>query len=103
MPIPCGGKIRYQRNDIQQKNKFFRLSNIISGNAPFLFKICADQVIKTLVSGQEALDISKLCHRDPLGDTMVPITQQKKGSLTQFIGPIYKDATTLSRCGNLSS
>ncbi|GJQ99064.1 reverse transcriptase domain-containing protein [Tanacetum coccineum] len=30
---------------------------------PFLFKICADQVIRRCVSGQEALDILKACHK----------------------------------------
>ncbi|GJZ55461.1 hypothetical protein Tco_0610654 [Tanacetum coccineum] len=35
------------------------------------------KVNKTLCSGQEALDILKLCHSGLLGDTMVPITQQE--------------------------
>ncbi|GJU46533.1 hypothetical protein Tco_1203799, partial [Tanacetum coccineum] len=34
---------------------------------PFLFKICADQVIRRCVSGQEALDILKACHSGPTG------------------------------------
>nr|GEV20799.1 reverse transcriptase domain-containing protein [Tanacetum cinerariifolium] len=34
---------------------------------PFLFKICADQVIQRYVNGPEAIDILKACHYGPTG------------------------------------
>nr|GEZ42119.1 reverse transcriptase domain-containing protein [Tanacetum cinerariifolium] len=34
---------------------------------PFLFKICADQVIQRCVHGKEALDILEACHNGPTG------------------------------------
>ncbi|GJT77602.1 reverse transcriptase domain-containing protein [Tanacetum coccineum] len=47
----------------QQKNKFFKDVKHYFWDDPFLFKICADQVIRRCVSGQEAFDILKACHR----------------------------------------
>ncbi|GJT45434.1 reverse transcriptase domain-containing protein [Tanacetum coccineum] len=41
----------------QQKNKFFKDVKHYFWDDPFLFKICADQVIRRCVSGQEAFDI----------------------------------------------
>ncbi|GJV07168.1 reverse transcriptase domain-containing protein [Tanacetum coccineum] len=46
----------------QQKNKFFKDVKHYFWDDPFLFKICADQVIRRCVSGQEAFDILKACH-----------------------------------------
>nr|GEY69013.1 reverse transcriptase domain-containing protein [Tanacetum cinerariifolium] len=41
----------------QQKNKFFKDVKHYFWDDPFLFKICADQVIRRCVHGKEALDI----------------------------------------------
>ncbi|GKB64161.1 reverse transcriptase domain-containing protein [Tanacetum coccineum] len=49
----------------QQKNKFFKDVKHYFWDDPFLFKICADQVIRRCVSGQEAFDILKACHSRP--------------------------------------
>ncbi|GJU21875.1 reverse transcriptase domain-containing protein, partial [Tanacetum coccineum] len=49
----------------QQKNKFFKDVKHYFWDDPFLFKICADQVIRRCVSGQEAFDILKACHSGP--------------------------------------
>nr|GFC87833.1 reverse transcriptase domain-containing protein [Tanacetum cinerariifolium] len=46
----------------QQKNKFFKDVKHYFWDDPFLFKICADQVIRRCVYGQEAIDILKDCH-----------------------------------------
>ncbi|GKA07294.1 hypothetical protein Tco_0686518 [Tanacetum coccineum] len=53
----------------QQKNKFFKDVKHYFWDDPFLFKICADQVIRRCVHGQEAIDILKACHNNP---TRVP-------------------------------
>ncbi|GJY27373.1 reverse transcriptase domain-containing protein [Tanacetum coccineum] len=49
----------------QQKRKFFKDVKHYFWDDPFLFKICADQVIRRCVSGQEAFDILKACHSGP--------------------------------------
>ncbi|GJR37516.1 reverse transcriptase domain-containing protein [Tanacetum coccineum] len=46
----------------QQKNKFFKDVKHYFWDDPYLFKICADQVIRQCVHGQEAIDILKACH-----------------------------------------
>nr|GEZ89131.1 reverse transcriptase domain-containing protein [Tanacetum cinerariifolium] len=51
----------------QQKNKFFKDVKQYFWDDPFLFKICADQVIWRYVHGKEALDILKACHNGPTG------------------------------------
>ncbi|GJV57263.1 reverse transcriptase domain-containing protein [Tanacetum coccineum] len=54
----------------QQKNKFFKDVKHYFWDDPFLFKICADQVISEVVNGKEALDILELATMDPPGDIM---------------------------------
>ncbi|GJR43737.1 reverse transcriptase domain-containing protein [Tanacetum coccineum] len=51
----------------QQKNKFFKDVNHYFWDDPFLFKICADQMIRRCVHGKEALDILEACHNRPTG------------------------------------
>nr|GEV37788.1 reverse transcriptase [Tanacetum cinerariifolium] len=51
----------------QQKNKFFKDVKHYFWDDPFLFKICADQVIRWCVHGKEALDILEACHNGPTG------------------------------------
>ncbi|GJV28384.1 reverse transcriptase domain-containing protein [Tanacetum coccineum] len=46
----------------QQKNNFFKDVKHYFWDDPFLFKTCADQVIRRCVSGQEAVDILTACH-----------------------------------------
>nr|GEY86833.1 reverse transcriptase domain-containing protein [Tanacetum cinerariifolium] len=49
----------------QQKNKLFKYVKHYSWDDPFLFKICADQVIRRCGHGKEAIDILKACHNGP--------------------------------------
>ncbi|GKB08712.1 reverse transcriptase domain-containing protein [Tanacetum coccineum] len=51
----------------QQKNKIFKDVKHYFWDDPFLFKTCADQVIRRCVSGQEAVDILTACHSGPTG------------------------------------
>nr|GEV35656.1 hypothetical protein [Tanacetum cinerariifolium] len=51
----------------QQKNKFFKDVKHYFWDDPFLFKICADQVIRRCVHGQEAVHILTDCHNGPTG------------------------------------
>nr|GFB95572.1 reverse transcriptase domain-containing protein [Tanacetum cinerariifolium] len=49
----------------QQKNKFFKDVKHYFWDDPFLFKVCADQVIRWCVHGKEALEILEACHNGP--------------------------------------
>ncbi|GJU86014.1 reverse transcriptase domain-containing protein [Tanacetum coccineum] len=51
----------------QQKKKFFKDVKHYFWDDPYLFRICADQIIRRCVHGQEALEILKACHEGPTG------------------------------------
>ncbi|GJZ12697.1 reverse transcriptase domain-containing protein [Tanacetum coccineum] len=71
----------------QQKRKFFKDVKHYFWDDPFLFKICADQVIRRCVSGQEAFDILKACHKDPSGVHYGgPINHSKKDLRFRTVG-----------------
>ncbi|GJT99940.1 reverse transcriptase domain-containing protein [Tanacetum coccineum] len=84
----------------QQKNKFFKDVKHYFWDDPFLFKICADQVIRRCVSGQEAFDILKACHSGPTGGHYGANYTVKKVFDSGFYWPtIYKDAHDfVTRC-----
>nr|GEX29850.1 DNA-directed DNA polymerase [Tanacetum cinerariifolium] len=48
-----------------QKKKFFKDVKHYFWDDPYLFRICADQIIRRCVHGQEAYDILKDCHEGP--------------------------------------
>ncbi|GJW99674.1 reverse transcriptase domain-containing protein [Tanacetum coccineum] len=80
----------------QQKNKFFKDVKHYFWDDPFLFKICADQVIRRCVHGQEAIDILKACHNGPTGGHHSPNYTAKKVFDFGFYWPtIYRDAHDL--------
>ncbi|GJS65568.1 reverse transcriptase domain-containing protein [Tanacetum coccineum] len=51
----------------QQKKKFFKDVKHYFWDDPYLFRICADQVIRRCVYGQEAVDILMSFHNGPTG------------------------------------
>ncbi|GKE84593.1 reverse transcriptase domain-containing protein [Tanacetum coccineum] len=51
----------------QQKKKFFKDVKHYFWDDPYLFKLCADQVIRRCVHGQEVVDILTSCHHGPTG------------------------------------
>nr|GEU56252.1 reverse transcriptase domain-containing protein [Tanacetum cinerariifolium] len=69
----------------QQKNKVFKDVKHYFWDDPFLFKICADQIIRRCVHSQEAIDILKACHYGPTGGDHGPNYADKKG--IDFMGP----------------
>ncbi|GJY57805.1 reverse transcriptase domain-containing protein [Tanacetum coccineum] len=73
----------------QQKNKFFKDVKHYFWDDPFLFKICADQVIQQCVAGQEVVDILTASIVNPPGDITVPTTPPKKFLTQDFIGPPF--------------
>nr|GEW51197.1 reverse transcriptase domain-containing protein [Tanacetum cinerariifolium] len=70
----------------QQKNKFFKDVKHYFWDDPFLFKICADQVIRRCVHGQEAIDILKACHNGPIEGHHGPNYTAKRCLTLIFIG-----------------
>nr|GEV35957.1 reverse transcriptase domain-containing protein [Tanacetum cinerariifolium] len=77
----------------QQKSKFFKDVKHYFWDDPFLFKICADQVIRRCVHSKEALNILEACHNGPTGGHHVTNLTAKKVFDAGFFWPtIYKDA-----------
>ncbi|GJZ52907.1 reverse transcriptase domain-containing protein [Tanacetum coccineum] len=80
----------------QQKRKFFKDVKHYFWDDPFLFKICADQVIRRCVHGKEAFDILEACHNGPTGGHHgVNLTAKKVFDAGFFWPTIYKDAHEL--------
>ncbi|GKD74400.1 reverse transcriptase domain-containing protein [Tanacetum coccineum] len=61
------GNFIIKRMTTQQKRKFFKDIKHYFWDDPYLFRICADQIIRRCVHGQEANDILKACHEGPTG------------------------------------
>ncbi|GJS61709.1 reverse transcriptase domain-containing protein [Tanacetum coccineum] len=77
----------------QQKKKFFKDAKHYFWNDPYLFKICADQVIRRCVHGQEAINILTACHNGPTGGHHGANYTAKKVFDSGFYWPtIYRDA-----------
>nr|GEV70479.1 reverse transcriptase domain-containing protein [Tanacetum cinerariifolium] len=51
----------------QQKHKFFKDARHYFWDDPYLFRTCADQIIRRYVAGKEAIDILNACHSGPTG------------------------------------
>nr|GEU73899.1 reverse transcriptase domain-containing protein [Tanacetum cinerariifolium] len=82
----------------QQKSKLFKDVKHYFWDDPFLFKICADQVIRRCVSGQEAIEILKAYHYGPTGGHHGPNYTTKKVFDSRFYWPtIYRDAQDLAK------
>ncbi|GJX72725.1 reverse transcriptase domain-containing protein [Tanacetum coccineum] len=77
----------------QQKKKFFKDVKHYFWDDPYLFRICADQVIRRCVYGQEAVDILAACHNGPIGGHHGANYTAKKVFDSGFYWPtIYRDA-----------
>ncbi|GKA15914.1 reverse transcriptase domain-containing protein [Tanacetum coccineum] len=84
----------------QQKNKLFKDVKHYFWDDPYLFKICADQVIRRCVYGQKAVDILTACHNRPIGGHYGANYTAKNVFDSEFFWPtIYRDAYDLvTRC-----
>ncbi|GJU68394.1 reverse transcriptase domain-containing protein [Tanacetum coccineum] len=79
----------------QQKKKFFKDVKHYFWDDPYLFRICADQIIRRCVHGQEALEILKACHEGPTGGHhSVNLTARKVFDAGFFWPTIYRDCPT---------
>ncbi|GJY53763.1 reverse transcriptase domain-containing protein [Tanacetum coccineum] len=80
----------------QQKRKFFKDIKHYFWDDPYLFRTCADQIIRRCVFEKEALEILKACHEGPTGGHhSANITAQKVFDAGFFWPTIYKDAYEL--------
>ncbi|GKB27286.1 reverse transcriptase domain-containing protein [Tanacetum coccineum] len=84
----------------QQKKKFFKDVKHYFWDDPYLFRICADQMIRRCVHGQEAIDILTACHNRPTGGHHGANYTAKKVFDSGFYWPtVYRDAHDLvTRC-----
>ncbi|GKC57083.1 reverse transcriptase domain-containing protein [Tanacetum coccineum] len=94
------GNFIFKGMSSQQKNKFFKDVKHYFWDDPYLFKICANQVIWRCVSGQEAIDILIACHSGPTGGHYGANCTAKKVFDSRFYWTtIYRDAHDLvTRC-----
>nr|GFB48513.1 reverse transcriptase domain-containing protein [Tanacetum cinerariifolium] len=75
----------------QQKKKFFKDARHYFWDDPYLFRTCADQIIRCCVAGKEAIDILNAYHSGPTGGHYA-----NKVFDSGFYWPsIYKDAFEL--------
>nr|GEZ20749.1 reverse transcriptase domain-containing protein [Tanacetum cinerariifolium] len=84
----------------QQKQKFFKDARHYFWDDPYLFRTCADQIIRRCVAGKEAIDILNACHSGPTGGHYGANYIAKKAFDSGFYWhSIYKDAFELvKRC-----
>nr|GEV36657.1 reverse transcriptase domain-containing protein [Tanacetum cinerariifolium] len=84
------------RYDNPAKTKNFKDVRHYFWDDPYLFKTCADQMIRRCVAGQEALDIIEACHSGPTGGHYGANYTAKNVFDAGFYWPtIYKDAFEL--------
>nr|GEV01775.1 reverse transcriptase domain-containing protein [Tanacetum cinerariifolium] len=85
----------------QQKKKFFKDVKHYFWDDPYLFRICADQIIRRCVHGQEAIDILKACYEGPTGGHHGANLTAKKVFDAGFFWPtIYQDAHVMIKSCN---
>nr|GFA35895.1 reverse transcriptase domain-containing protein [Tanacetum cinerariifolium] len=86
--------------DVTAEEKFFKDARHYFWDDPYLFRICADQIIRRCVAGKEAIDILNACHSGPTGGHYGANYTAKKVFDSGFYWPsIYKDAFELvKRC-----
>ncbi|GKE89624.1 hypothetical protein Tco_1567099 [Tanacetum coccineum] len=87
------GNVLIKGMSSQQKKKFFKDVRHYFWDDPYLFRICADQIIRRCVDGHEAMDILLACHNGPTGGHHGPNYTAKKVFDSGFFWPtIYRDA-----------
>nr|GFB17951.1 reverse transcriptase domain-containing protein [Tanacetum cinerariifolium] len=80
----------------QQKQKFFKDARHYFWDDPYLFRTCADHIIRYCVAGKEAINILNACHSGPTGGHYgSSYTANKVFDLGFYWPSIYKDAFEL--------
>ncbi|GKE79263.1 reverse transcriptase domain-containing protein, partial [Tanacetum coccineum] len=87
------GNVLVRGMSSQQQKKFFKDVQHYFWDDPYLFRICADQIIRRCVDGNEAYDILEVCHHGPTEGHHGPNYTAKKVFDSGFYWPtIYRDA-----------
>ncbi|GKA74458.1 reverse transcriptase domain-containing protein [Tanacetum coccineum] len=74
----------------------FAIGAVLGNDDPYLFRICADQIIRRCVHGHEALEILKACHEGPTGGHhSANLTARKVFDASFFWPTIYRDAHSM--------
>nr|GEX71000.1 reverse transcriptase domain-containing protein [Tanacetum cinerariifolium] len=90
-----------EKEMLAQKKKFFKDVKHYFWDDPYLFRICADQIIRHCVHGQEAIDILKACHEGPTeGHHGANLTAKKVFDAGLFWPSIYRDAQDMIKSGD---
>ncbi|GKE41867.1 reverse transcriptase domain-containing protein [Tanacetum coccineum] len=90
------GNVLVKGMSSQQKKKLFKDIRHYFWDDPYLFQICADQIIRRCVNGQEAMDILQACHNGPTRGHHGPnYTAKKVFDSRSFWPTIYHDAQDL--------
>nr|GFA57983.1 reverse transcriptase domain-containing protein [Tanacetum cinerariifolium] len=80
----------------QQKQMFFKDAQHYFWDDPYLFRTCADQIIRRCVARKEAIDILNACHSGPTrGHYRANYTTKKVFDSGFYWPTIYKDAFEL--------
>nr|GFB49611.1 reverse transcriptase domain-containing protein [Tanacetum cinerariifolium] len=80
----------------QPKKKFFKDARNYFWDDPYLFRTCADQIIRRCVVSKEAIDILNACHSGPTrGHYEASYTAKKVFDSGLYWPSIYKDAFEL--------
>nr|GEZ13519.1 reverse transcriptase domain-containing protein [Tanacetum cinerariifolium] len=82
------GKFIIKGMTSQQKKKFFKDARHYFWDDPYLFRTCADQIIRSCVAGKEVIDILNACHSGLTGGHYGANYTAKKAfdSGTQWMG-----------------
>nr|GEZ40582.1 reverse transcriptase domain-containing protein [Tanacetum cinerariifolium] len=97
--LPCG-ELHYQGYDVAAEAQVFQGRTTLFLGRSYLFRTCADQIIRLCVAGKEAIDILNACHSGPTGGHYGANYIVKEVFDLGFYWPtIYKDAFELvKRC-----
>ncbi|GKA92766.1 reverse transcriptase domain-containing protein [Tanacetum coccineum] len=92
------GMISFKGMSSQQKKKFFKDVKHYFWDDTYLFRICADQVVRQCVYGQEAVDILTAFHNGPTRGHHDANYTTKKVFDSGFYWPtIYRDAHDMAK------
>ncbi|GKE78436.1 reverse transcriptase domain-containing protein [Tanacetum coccineum] len=75
----------------QQKKKLFKDVKHYFWDDPYLFRICADQMIRRCVHRQEVVDILTACHNGPIGGHHGANYTAKKSLIPDFISQLFTE------------
>nr|GEU59737.1 reverse transcriptase domain-containing protein [Tanacetum cinerariifolium] len=86
------GNVLIRGMSSQQKKKIFKDIRHYFWDDPYLFRICAGQIIRRCMDGKEAMDILDACYHGPTGGHHGPNYTAKKVFDSGFFWPtIYRD------------